>query len=92
MVLLRPGNTLVDVGSYIGFFILIASSLVGSKGHVYAFDANFGSFRKIKVKRGRISLDGSFIKGCLEQERYSVIFEPRTSGGNSLGKADSGLK
>jgi FkbM family methyltransferase len=46
--LLRPGDIFVDVGSHIGFFSLLAASLVGSKGHVYAFEANSDLFEKLK--------------------------------------------
>jgi len=45
--LLRPGDTFVDVGAHIGFFSLIASSLVGSSGRVYAFEANPDVFSKL---------------------------------------------
>jgi FkbM family methyltransferase len=35
---LRPGMTFVDVGSYVGYFAVLASDLVGPGGHVYAFE------------------------------------------------------
>jgi len=48
IALLRPGDTFVDVGSHIGFFSLIASSIVGPSGQVYAFEANSDLFGKLK--------------------------------------------
>jgi len=45
--LLRPGDTFVDVGAHIGFFSLIASSLVGSKGKVYAFEPDATLFQAL---------------------------------------------
>jgi FkbM family methyltransferase len=47
--LLRPGDTFVDVGSHIGFFSLIASSLVGCTGKVYAFEADSALFEKLRA-------------------------------------------
>ena len=38
--ILRPGDTVYDVGAHIGFFTLIAASLVGSEGRVFAFEAS----------------------------------------------------
>ncbi|MGA2741624.1 MAG: FkbM family methyltransferase [Bryobacteraceae bacterium] len=37
---LRPGMVFVDVGANIGFFTLLARSLVGRGGRVYAFEPN----------------------------------------------------
>ena len=45
--LLRAGDTFVDVGAHIGFFSLIASSLVGSQGKVYAFEADATLFQTL---------------------------------------------
>lgn len=35
---LRPGAIVLDIGANVGFFSLLASKLVGSSGHVYAFE------------------------------------------------------
>jgi FkbM family methyltransferase len=47
--LLHPGDTFIDVGGHIGFFSLIASSLVGPSGKVYAFEANSDLFQKLQA-------------------------------------------
>src|SRR5688572_13621160 len=36
--LIRPGMVVVDVGANIGYFSLLASTLVGPTGRVYAFE------------------------------------------------------
>ncbi len=36
--LLRAGSTFWDVGAHVGFFTLLASRLVGERGHVQAFE------------------------------------------------------
>ncbi len=35
---IREGMTVIDVGAYIGYYSLLASKLVGSKGKVYTFE------------------------------------------------------
>jgi FkbM family methyltransferase len=34
----RQGNTVLDIGAYVGFYTLLASTLVGATGKVYAFE------------------------------------------------------
>lgn len=36
--LLKPGDSVLDVGANVGFFTLLAASKIGSTGHVYAFE------------------------------------------------------
>ena len=36
--LLRPGDTVVDVGANFGYYTALAASIVGSRGRVYAFE------------------------------------------------------
>lgn len=53
--LLRPGDLVVDVGGNIGWFTLIAASLVGSAGSVHAFEplpANISRFRANIAENG----------------------------------------
>jgi len=46
--LLRPGDTFVDVGAHIGYFSMIAASLVGSNGRVYSFEGNSSLFPTLR--------------------------------------------
>ena len=41
---LRPGMVFVDVGAHIGYYTVLASSLVGSTGKVFAFEPDPGNF------------------------------------------------
>jgi FkbM family methyltransferase len=64
---LRPGDVFVDIGANIGWYTIVAASIVGSKGHVYAFEparANFeiaarnlnlNSLRNVTLERIAIS-------------------------------------
>jgi FkbM family methyltransferase len=41
--LLRPGMTFLDVGAHIGYYTIIAASLVGDTGRVYSFEPSAGT-------------------------------------------------
>lgn len=41
---IQPGMTVVDIGAFVGFYTLLAASLVGPKGKVYAFEPNPHAF------------------------------------------------
>lgn len=45
---LRPGMTFVDAGAYVGYFTLIAASLVGETGHVHAFEPSYSAARQLE--------------------------------------------
>lgn len=42
------GETVVDVGAHIGYYTLIAASIVGNKGKVYAFEPDPRNFQLLK--------------------------------------------
>ena len=46
--ILKQGMTFVDIGANIGYFSLLASSLVGDKGLVIAFEPNFKTYSNFK--------------------------------------------
>ena len=44
---LRPGDCMLDVGAYVGWFTLLAARLVGKTGRVIAFEANPATFARL---------------------------------------------
>jgi FkbM family methyltransferase len=46
--LLRPGDVMVDVGAHIGLFTLLAASLVGPTGKVFAFEGFPANVRRLR--------------------------------------------
>lgn len=46
--LIKPGMTVVDIGANIGYFTLLAASLTGEKGVVYAFEPNPANFKLLQ--------------------------------------------
>ena len=47
-LVLREGDTFIDVGAHYGYYSLLASVLVGDKGKVYSVEASATSFRNLK--------------------------------------------
>lgn len=45
--LIRPGDTVIDVGANYGHFTLAAAALVGPQGRVHAFEPNPASFERL---------------------------------------------
>lgn len=49
--LLRPGQTVIDVGANVGYFTMISASRVGPAGHVLAIEPNPANVRLIEASR-----------------------------------------
>lgn len=45
---IKPGDTVVDIGSHIGYFTILMSKLVGETGKVYAFEPEKRNFELLK--------------------------------------------
>lgn len=44
---IKEGDIIIDIGSYIGYFSLLASQKVGIKGHIYAFEPIPRNYRRL---------------------------------------------
>ena len=53
--LVRPGSNVLDIGANIGFYTCLLSDLVGSDGHVHAFEPEANNFRHLSAIAGRRS-------------------------------------
>jgi FkbM family methyltransferase len=53
--LLRPGDVFVDVGANIGYFSVLAASVVGAQGAVFAFEPDPDNYRLL---RANVELNG----------------------------------
>lgn len=53
----RDGDVVYDVGAHAGFYSLLASRLVGARGHVYAFEPDPANFSRLKwhLVRNRVT-------------------------------------
>jgi FkbM family methyltransferase len=50
---LSPGDVCIDIGAHIGYYTLLASKLVGPRGHVYAFEPSPKSYGALQANLNR---------------------------------------
>jgi len=88
---LRPGDVVIDVGAHFGFFTLLASMLVGSAGHVHAFEPTPRSARLLRTNvasKGNVTVNEMALwkeSGTLEL----LDFGPRASVFNTVLRESS---
>ena len=87
--LLRPGDTFVDVGAHIGFFSMIASSLVGPSGKVYAFEANSTLFQTLRSNAAQFSWMVASLRAVCDKSGSVAFSNPRQAGESGWGKLAS---
>jgi len=46
--LLSPGDVCIDVGAHVGYYTLLASKLVGPRGHVYAMEPASATYAELR--------------------------------------------
>lgn len=71
---LRPGDTALDIGANIGYYVLIESSLVGPKGTVYAIEP--------------VSINYSLLQKNIELNRLANVRTFHLAAGNEPGEAE----
>lgn len=82
----KQGYTVVEIGANIGYYALMESRLVGSKGRIYAIEPSPGNFRNLKKN---IELNGyknieSFELGIGDKKGTAKIFISPHSNLSSL--------
>lgn len=86
--LLRPGMIVLDIGAHQGFYTLFASSLVGKKGRVFAFEPSPRERRALRLNivinfRRNVSIQPLAL-GDQESEADLHIVSKYNTGCNSL--------
>ena len=87
--ILRPGDTFVDVGAHIGFFSLIAASLVGASGKVYSFEANSSLFPTLRSNAARFSWMEVSLRAVCNKSGSVAFSNPGQAGESGWGKLAS---
>ena len=85
-ILLRPGDTFVDVGAHIGFFSLVASSLVGPSGRVYAFEPNPRIFPVLQSNASAYPWLLPQMKAIWKESCSLTFSDPEQAGESGWGK------
>jgi len=74
---LRPGAVFYDLGANVGFFSLIASRLVGTEGHVYAFEPSPATARALRANVDRNGLGNvTVIEAAVGREEGIARLDP----------------
>jgi len=87
--LLRPGDTFVDVGAHIGYFSMIAASLVGSNGRVYSFEGNSSVFPTLRSNAAQFPWMEVSLRGVCDKTGSVAFSNPQQAGESGWGKLAS---
>lgn len=94
---LRPGDTVVDVGAHVGVFSCLAAALVGPTGHVYAFEPDSDNRRQLLRNvalngfQGRVTIDKRAVAAtegratfyrCADNDGGHALYDPAKHGAN----------
>ena len=73
----NPGDIVYDVGANAGFYTLLASVLVGDKGHVYAFEPLPGNVRNLRkhLEMNRVT-NCMVIDAAVSSSDGEAMFDP----------------
>ena len=86
--ILKPGSVFLDVGANIGFFSLIASSLVGEQGLVIAFEPSIRALQRLTLNlKLNPSANIAVVSSALGSEAGVVslyLTNPQNTGGTTL--------
>jgi len=87
---LKPGQTYVDIGCYIGVYALHSAKLVGIDGKVLAIDANPENIEIIKknAKLNKIFNLEAYNFAITDKNGYSDFYLTKISAANSLQKRE----
>jgi FkbM family methyltransferase len=77
---LRPGDTVVDVGADIGYFSLLAARMVGPTGRVFAFEPEPATYRRLR--------DHLVHNGLREVQSFNVALGSTPGDGHLVYAAD----
>lgn len=88
MTVLRPGDTVIDVGANFGYFSLLASSLVADSGKVIALEPEKDNFayltRNIQLNNAS-NMRALNVAAGDSQKQSKLHIDPLNDGGHSLG-------
>jgi predicted methyltransferase len=79
--ILKPGMTVIDVGANIGFYSLLAASIVGTDGYVLAVEPNVQNVRLLEASR-RVNSFGQLIVAYAAAGRNTGVLALNTSYSN----------
>ncbi len=85
---LKEGDTVFDIGAHVGYYSVLASDLVGEKGHVYSFEPTPRTFNNLQENASHKKNITPYNKAILDKETTIDFFDygPKYSAFNSFKK------
>jgi FkbM family methyltransferase len=82
---LREGMTFVDVGANVGYYTLLAASLVGSRGRVFAFEPSAYAFGRLEetIRKNKLKQVQAIQAGLGETNGESQLFVSHRKGNHT---------
>jgi FkbM family methyltransferase len=89
---LKPGMTFIDVGANVGYYTLLAASLVGRRGRVLAFEPSPYAFDRLveTIKRNNLSQVRAIQSGLSDGSGEEHLFLPDARGNHSPSMVPNG--
>jgi FkbM family methyltransferase len=84
---LRPGDIAVDIGANVGWFSMLAASLVGPSGKVFSFEPSISNVTKLKANADLNNFKNIEIVGAAMSDgiRTAIFYlNPDGNGGHAL--------
>lgn len=75
--IIKPGDNVLDIGSNIGFYAKILSSLAGNKGTVYCFEPDKVNFKHLKNNTKGISNIILFNNAVSDKEQVLKVYKSK---------------
>jgi FkbM family methyltransferase len=90
LTVLKNGRVFIDVGANIGYCSLLASSLVGSEGRVYAIEPVVGALRRLKENVHLNKISNISVISCAAWNEDGVAYLSPTGVDHSHASLDVG--
>jgi len=87
---LRPGMSVLDVGANIGYFSLLAASLVGASGLVYSWEPSSGNARVLCASQLANGFKNIEIVQAAAADRTALLKYFRTSSNGNVAETSGG--
>ena len=85
--ILKRGDIVVDVGAHIGYYTLISGARVGKEGHVYSFEPNPETFKRLKrnVQLNNLNNISLYNIGLSDKEEFLTLNLPTSINTGTAG-------